>query len=68
MQPADHAARQPDVPTSRQQFQGHTSWGVPRIRQQPFLFVTYAASLEDVLLIEWRGGGPAVWAPNMGEE
>ncbi|MFK0045915.1 hypothetical protein ACIQU4_17655 [Streptomyces sp. NPDC090741] len=24
--------------------------------------------LDDALLIEWRGGGPAVWSPGTGEE
>ncbi|MFK0238617.1 hypothetical protein [Streptomyces vinaceus] len=24
--------------------------------------------LDDPLLIEWRGGGPAVWSPDTGEE
>lgn len=24
--------------------------------------------LDDALLIEWRGGGPAVWSPDLGEE
>ncbi|WP_327360033.1 hypothetical protein [Streptomyces sp. NBC_01296] len=24
--------------------------------------------LDDALLIEWRGGGPAVWSPDTGEE
>ncbi|WP_328623139.1 hypothetical protein [Streptomyces sp. NBC_00354] len=24
--------------------------------------------LDDALLIEWRGGGPTVWSPDLGEE